>query len=111
MHEALLMHFCLVVQDDCDSRAENGGLIDYDCIKDTRLDGKVIFTGSKNFQVQKIEVLEITEQATLSGTSRAFAPRNCENRKIRKQSECQLHQFIETPVVDYPFARLKIAQH
>jgi hypothetical protein len=49
------------VNDNCNANT-NSGTYDfgYGYTNDTRLDGKTFFTGSGHFQVQEIEVFEIT---------------------------------------------------
>jgi hypothetical protein len=54
------------VKDDCDSRADNSGHIGNFYINDaglddTGLDDETLFTGSLRFQVQEIEVFEMTD--------------------------------------------------
>jgi hypothetical protein len=51
----------ILVRDNCNSHAGNFGKIGLYYINDTGLDEKMIFTGSQHFQVQEIEVFEITD--------------------------------------------------
>jgi hypothetical protein len=54
-------HCAIFVQDNCNSRTDNFGYIGRVYTNDTGLDGKTIFTGSQQFQVQEIEVFEIRD--------------------------------------------------
>jgi hypothetical protein len=51
----------IVVYDNCNSRADNFSTIGNFYTNDTKRDGNTIFTGSRQFQVQEIEVFELTD--------------------------------------------------
>jgi hypothetical protein len=46
---------------DCSANTRSGTLLGHSYINDTGLDEEVVFTGSEKFQVEEIEVFEITD--------------------------------------------------
>jgi hypothetical protein len=51
----------IVVSDNCNVNTISCSYLSLVYINDTGLDGEIVFTGSKNFQVKEIEVFEITD--------------------------------------------------
>jgi uncharacterized protein YdcH (DUF465 family) len=53
-------NFAIRIRDNCDLRADNFGCLGTGYTNDTGLDDEIVFTGSECFQVEEIEVFEIT---------------------------------------------------
>jgi hypothetical protein len=51
----------IAVSDNCNAHTHSGTSLGTCYTNDTGLNGEVVFTGSRNFQVREIEVFEITD--------------------------------------------------
>jgi hypothetical protein len=51
----------IAVSDNCNRNTGSYSVLNGSYTNDTALDGRIIFTGSRNFQVKEIEVFEITD--------------------------------------------------
>jgi hypothetical protein len=70
----------IAVSGNCNANTDSYTSLGFAYTNDTGLDGKVVFTGSRNFQVREIEVFEISDETICSLSFQDFA---CIGREMK----------------------------